>query len=451
MRFLEKFSCTQFQTKATKLFAFYYHPKTQLHTYLKPPKANQILKRHLNSNCPTKALSLFRELLRKSLPTIDSYSLLFVLKACTQKSSSVEGKQLHALVIKLGFEHVIHLQTSLVNMYSTTCNIVDARKLFDEMPDKNVVCWTTLISAYVDNRKPNTALQLFRQMQMNNVQPDQITVTVALSACADLGALDVGEWIHASIRREKGLNVDLCLKNALINMYAKCGDIEVARRLFDSLRRKDVTTWTSMIVGHALHGQAEEALNLFAKMKETRESPKKKKKKNDGCNGGASSIVPNDVTFIGVLMSCSHAGMVEEGKRQFRSMVEDYGLKPKDSHYGCMVDLFCRAGMLEEAYDFISKMPVRANAVVWRTLLGACSLNGSVELGSKVRQKLLELEPAHVGDSVVLSNIYAAEGMWERKMTVRDQMTKQRRSPGCSSIEVGSGISEFVASDDNHP
>lgn len=448
MRFLRKFSFVQ--TRVAKLFAFYHLHKTQLHTHLKPPKANQTLKRYLDSNCPTKALSLFRELLRKNLSIIDGYSLLFVLKSCTQKSSSITGKQLHALVMKLGFEHVIHLQTSLVNMYSASCGIVDAHKMFDEMPEKNVICWTALISAYVENQKPNMALQLFRKMQMENVEPDQVTVTVALSACADLGALEMGEWIHTYVRRKKGLNTDLCLKNALINMYAKCGDIEAARRLFDSLQRKDVTTWTSMIVGHALHGQAEEALKLFSEMKETRESPKKKKK-NNGCNGSASPIVPNDVTFIGVFMSCSHTGMVEEGKRQFRSMIEDYGLKPRDSHFGCMVDLFCRAGMLEEAYDFISKTPVRANAVVWRTLLSACGLNGNVELGSRVRQKLLELEPSHVGDSVVLSNIYAAKGMWERKMVVRDRIMGRRRSPGCSSIEVGSGIFEFVAADDDHP
>lgn len=438
MIFLKKFPCVQIRV-TKKLNALYYLPKTQLHTHLKPPRANQKLNSYLKSNHPTKALILFRELLRKSLSTIDSYSLLFVLKACTQKSSSVEGKQLHSLVIKFGFELNIHLQTSLVNLYSSTCNLIDAHQVFDEMPSKNLVCWTALISAYVDNQKPSKALQLFRQMQMGNLDPDEVTITVALSACADLGALETGEWIHAYVRRIKGLNKDLCLKNALINMYAKCGDVKAARSLFESLRKKDVTTWTSMIVGHALHGQAEEALKLFAEMKEATKSIK------------TSMIIPNDVTFLGVLMSCSHAGLIEEGKQHFRSMIEDYGLKPRDPHFGCMVDLFCRAGLVEEAYNFMSNMPVRKNPVVWRTLLSACGLNGNVELGTKVRQKLLELEPTHVGDSVALSNIYAAKGMWDKKMSVRDQI-KQRRAPGCSSIELkGSGISEFVAGDNNHP
>lgn len=438
MRFLKKFPYVQTRV-ITKLIAFYHLPKTQLHSCLKPPKANQKLNSYLKSNYPTKALLLFRELLRKSPLTIDSYSLLYVLKACNKKSSSIEGKQLHAIVIKFGFGPIIHIQTSLLHMYSSSCILMDAQKVFDEMPSRNVVCWTGLISAYVDNQKPNKALQRFRQMQMDNLEPDEVTVTVVLSACADLGALETGEWIHAYVRRKKGLNTGLCLKNALINMYAKCGDIEAARRLFNSLKKKDVTTWTSMIVGHALHGQAEEALKLFAEMKDERKSIK------------SSLIVPNDVTFLGVLMSCSHAGLVEEGKQHFRSMIEDYDLKPRDPHFGCMVDLFCRAGLVEEAYDIMSKMPVQTNSVVWRTLLSACGLNGNVELGTQVRQKLMELEPNYVGDNVALSNIYAAKGMWEKKMSVRDQI-KQRRAPGCSSIEVkGSGISEFVAADDDHP
>ncbi|KAF3437627.1 hypothetical protein FNV43_RR20383 [Rhamnella rubrinervis] len=387
--------------------------------------------------------------MRKSLPTIDSYSLLFVLKACTQKSCSLEGKQLHALVIKFGFESIIYLQTSLINMYSAACNLVDAHLMFDQMPSRNIVCWTALISAYVENQKPNKALQLFRQMQMDNLEPDQVTVTVALSACADLGALEMGEWIHTYIRRRDGLNADLSLKNALINMYAKCGDIGAARGLFDTLQEKDVTTWTSMIVGHALHGQAEEALKLFSEMNETRKYPMKNKRKNN--DYGASSIVPNDVTFIGVLMACSHGGLVEEGQRQFRSMTDEYGIKPRDSHFGCMVDLFCRAGLLEEAHDLILKTPVvQENPVMWRTLLGACSLNGNVELGAQVRNQLLKFEPDQVSDSVALSNIYAAKAMWDKKKVVRDQM-KQRRKPGCSSIEVGNAITEFVTADDDHP
>ncbi|XP_038680485.1 putative pentatricopeptide repeat-containing protein At1g74400 isoform X2 [Tripterygium wilfordii] len=310
---------------------------------------------------------------------------------------------------------------------------------------RNMVCWTALISAYVDNQRPGKALQLFRQMQMDNVEPDKVTLTVTLSACADLGALGMGEWIHAFIRRKQGFSSDLSLNNALINMYAKCGDMKNGRRLFDSIQKKDVTTWTSLIVGHALHGEAKEALELFEEMKAMNTDPRE-------MNSGRSSfsILPNHVTFLGVLMACSHAGIIEEGKHHFISMNKDYGLNPRDSHFGCMVDLFCRAGQLKEAYDFISAMPVQPNAVVWRTLLGACSLQGNIQLGQEVRRKLLELEPNYVGDYVAMSNIFAAKSMWDEKMVAREQI-KQRRAPGCSSIEVGSGISEFVASAFDHP
>ncbi|XP_028096538.1 putative pentatricopeptide repeat-containing protein At1g74400 [Camellia sinensis] len=170
--------------------------------------------------------------------TRSCFSLLFVIKACTQKSLLIEGKQIHALVINLGFEPIIHLQTSLIDLYSGVGDISNAHHVFDEIPIKNVVCWTALISGYVDNQKPNKALQLFRKMQMVNVEPDRVTLTVALSACVDVGALDMGEWIHGYVRRKKELDIDLCLNNALINMYAKCRDIEIARRLLIARGKK---------------------------------------------------------------------------------------------------------------------------------------------------------------------------------------------------------------------
>ena len=418
---------------------FTWHRKAQFHNNsLKPPKPNQTLKKYLEGNNPTKVLLHFRYLLRErtTFNSIDSFSFLFVLKACNQKHSSIQGKQLHALVIKFGYHAIVQLQTSLLKVYAEVGNLCDAHRVFDEMPSKNIVCWTSLISAYFDNHKPAKALQMFRMMQMDNVEPDQVTVTVALSACAVTGALGMGEWIHDFVQRKRGLKRDLCLNNALVNMYAKCGDIITARRLFDSTRNKDVTTWTSMIVGHALHGQSHEALQLFSEMNTMK----------DKRNWRSGEITPNDVTFIGVLMACSHAGLVEEGKQHFRSMTEDYGIQPREPHFGCMVDLLCRGGHLRDAYNFIMEMPAPPNAVIWRTLLGACSLHGELELAAEVRQKLLKLDPAYVGDSVAMSNVYANKGMWNNKVVVRNQI-KQSRAPGCSSIEVGSGVREFETAD----
>ncbi|KAL5077901.1 hypothetical protein RYX36_016885 [Vicia faba] len=421
------------------------HSKAQFHNNnLKQPKPNQTLKKYLECNNHAKVLLLFRTLLRKKPSTfnsIDSFSCLFALKACiNKKHSSIQGKQLHALIMKLGYESIIQLQTSLLKVYAEGGNLFDAHQVFEEIPTKNIICWTSLISAYVGNHQPNKGLELFRLMLMNKVEPDQVVVTVALSACADTGGLEMGEWIHDFVRRKHRMKTDLCLSNALINMYAKCGDIVNARKLFDSTRNKDVTTWTSMIVGHALHGQAHEALQLFSQMNTRRDMTK---------SSSSNFIVcPNDVTFIGVLMACSHAGLVEEGKRHFRSMTEEYGIEPREPHFGCMVDLLCRGGHLRDAYDFIMQMPTDSNAVIWRTLLGACSLHGDLELATEVRHKLLNLDPGYVGDSVAMSNIYAGRDMWNKKIIVRNQI-KQSRTPGYSSIEAGKVVGQCITSNDN--
>ncbi|XP_068637026.1 putative pentatricopeptide repeat-containing protein At1g74400 [Aristolochia californica] len=420
--------------KITRLFFVGALRKCHLHSppKRKPNKLNIILRR---CTFLSKAFLLFRRVWRKGIGSTDSFTYLLMLKTCTRTPSVVTGRQIHKLMVNLGYERIIFLQTSLLGMYSVTGNIQDAHQVFEEIPQKNVICWTALISAYVENRKPRKALELFRQMQMENVVPDLVTVTIAISACADSGALEVGEWIHAFINRSKGFKIDLSLSNALIDMYAKCGDIKASRQLFDGLITKDITTWTSMIVGHAIHGQAEEALKLFAKLEES--NPR---------------TIPNGVTFIGVLMACSHAGLVEQGLQHLDRMNKKYGLRPCISHYGCIVDLFCRAGLLEEALAFIRQMPIQPSAVIWRTLLAASSQHVNIELGLYAQRRLLALKPSsHVNDNITVANTYAAAGFWAEKSMTREQITGQRRIPGCSLIELDNRIHEFVAADGNHP
>ncbi|CAN7052951.1 unnamed protein product [Brassica rapa subsp. trilocularis] len=401
-----------------------------LHYHTNSLKSNHTLKHYLESGEPIKALLNLKQRYRESPRFIDSFSVLFAIKASSSahKGHSFMGQQIHALVRKLGFHSIIQIQTSLVGFYSTAGDISSARQMFDETPEKrNVVLWTAMITAYAENDKSVQALEMFRLMEEERIELDEVIVTVALSACADLGAVQMGERIYSqSIKRKRRLGMDLTLRNSLLNMYVKAGDVEKARRVFDETVRKDVTTYTSMIVGYALNGQAQESLELFKKMSQD------------------SSVSPNDVTFIGVLMACSHGGLVEEGKRHFRCMVEDYNLKPREAHFGCMVDLLCRSGRLKDAHEFISQMPVKPNAVIWRTLLGACSLQGNVELGEEVQRRIFELDRDHVGDYVALSNIYAAKGMWDEKVRMRDRVRK-RREPGKSWIEMGNIIAEFVS------
>lgn len=411
-----------------------------LHFHTKSLQSNHTLKHYLESGEPIKALLNFQHRFRESPSFIDSFSVLFAIKASSaQKDSSFSGRQIHALVRKLGFHTVVQIQTSLVGFYSTAGDLDDARQVFDETPEKqNIILWTAMISAYSENENTVEAIELFQRMEAENVELDEVIVTVALSACADLGAVQMGERIYSrSIKRKRRFGMDLTLRNSLLNMYVKSGDIEKARKLFDETMRKDVTTYTSMIFGYALNGQAQESLELFKKMKKTIDQSQ-----------DSSSVTPNDVTFIGVLMACSHGGLVEEGKRHFKSLIEDYNLKPRDAHFGCMVDLFCRSGRLNDAHAFINQMPIKPNAVIWRTLLGACSLQGNVELGEEVQRRIFELDRDHVGDYVALSNIYASKGMWDEKSKMRDRVRK-RRVPGKSWIELGSVITEFVSGDDD--
>ncbi|KAK1307684.1 putative pentatricopeptide repeat-containing protein [Acorus calamus] len=362
---------------------------------------------------------------------IDGHTVLLALNQCVKTSPPTQPRQLHALMFRLGFSSLSALQTTLISAYSQCGNLADARRMFGEITHRNVVSWTALISAYVNHNRPDDALRVFRQMQADHVEPDRVALTIALSACADAGARETGEWIHAYARRAGGFEDDLFFYNALLNMYAKCGDVGTSRRLFDGARRRDVTTWTSMIVGHALHGQAEDALLLFDEMKRS------------------CAVVPNGVTFVGVLMACSHAGFVGEARRHLESMSWDYGLEPRISHYGCVVDLLCRSGLLKEAHTLIESMPIRPNAVIWRTLLAAASLRGDSGLACHARRSLLELEPGYDGDDVAMSNAYAAAGLWNEKENVREKM-EQKRVPGCSSIEVESRVHEFVSADKSH-
>lgn len=410
-----------------------------LHYHTNSLKSNHTLKHYLESGEPIKALLNFQHRFRESPSFVDSFSVLFAIKASSaQKASSFDGRQIHALVRKLGFNAVIQIQTSLVGFYSSAGDLDDARQVFDETPEKqNIVLWTAMISAYSENENSVEAIKLFKRMEEEKIELDEVIVTAALSACADLGAVQMGERIYSrSIKRKRRLAMDLTLRNSLLNMYVKSGEIEKARKLFDETMRKDVTTYTCMIFGYALNGEAQESLELFKKMKTIDQSQD-------------TVITPNDVTFIGVLMACSHSGLVEEGKQYFKSMIVDYNLKPREAHFGCMVDLFCRSGHLKDAHEFINQMPIKPNAVIWRTLLGACSLHGNVDLGEEVQKRIFELERDHVGDYVALSNIYASKGMWDEKWKMRDRVRK-RRVPGKSWIELGSIITEFVSGHDDN-
>ncbi|XP_058082642.1 pentatricopeptide repeat-containing protein At4g21065-like [Magnolia sinica] len=363
----------------------------------------------------------------------NKFTFPFVLKACAGLGDLNLGKQVHGSVVKFGFEADLYVQNTLVHAYSSCGGGIElAREVFDGMPKSDPVCWSAMIGGYVRLGRCNDAVVLFREMQIEGVKPDEVTVVTVLSACADMGALELGKWIGIYVEKE-GIAKTVPLCNALIDMFAKCGSIDDALRLFGEMPERSIVSWTSIIDGLAMHGHGREAIALFEEMKSV-------------------GVIPDDVVFIGVLSACSHAGMVEKGCHYFDSMRNEFTIIPKIEHYGCMVDLFSRAGLVKRALEFVQDMPMEPNPVIWRTLISACRAHGELELSESITKQLIGAEPMHGSNYVLLSNIYASMHGWEKKSKIRYLMGERgiRKVPGCSLIELDSKIYEFVAGDKSH-
>lgn len=306
--------------------------------------------------------------------------------------------------------------STLISGYARMGRLEDARRLFDEMPERNVVCWNAMIAGYAQNEKYSDAIEVFRMMQQfGGVVPNDVTLVSVLPACAHLGALDLGKWIDGFIsRREMALG--LFLGNALADMYAKCGCITEARRVFNKMEERDVISWSIIICGLAMYGHADEAFGCFYEMLDCGEKP-------------------NDVVFMGLLTACTHAGLVKKGLNCFNTMDKEYGVSPKVEHYGCVVDLLSRAGELDKAEDMISSMPMKPNVIIWGALLGGCRIYRDSGRGQRVVQHILELDSDHSGSYVYLANVYSSMGRLDDAAKCRLRMRENGvlKTPGCSS------------------
>ncbi|KAG7945273.1 hypothetical protein I3843_15G143100 [Carya illinoinensis] len=339
---------------------------------------------------------------------------------------------IHGFCVKSGVVSHASVSTALTTVYSRLNEIETARLLFDETPEKSLASWNAMISGYTQNGLTEMAISLFREMMLE-VRPNPVTITSILSACAQLGALSLGKWVHNLIKSEN-LESNVYVSTALIDMYAKCGSIVEARQLFDLMKDKNSVTWNAIISGYGLHGRGNEALRLFNEMLH-------------------SGLPPTGVTFLSVLYACSHAGLVRKGNEIFHSMVHDHGFQPLPEHYACMVDILGRAGQLTEALKFIEKMPVEPGPIVWGALLGACMIHKDTNLARVASERLFELDPENVGYHVLLSNIYSADKNFLKAATVRQVVKKRRlaKTPGCTLIEVGGTPHVFTSGDLFHP
>eukprot|EP01018_Ginkgo_biloba_P026037 Gb_14324 [translate_table: standard] len=378
------------------------------------------------------AFKLFRQMQFAGV-MLDIFTITSILPTCAYLSALQQGKEIHAYTIRNGFQFDVSVANALIDMYAK-CRIIDmARQVFDKMCARNLVSWTTIIACYVQSKHANEALKLFRLMQLSELKSDSVTIASVLPACAYLAALRHGKELH-HYAIKTGFENDIFVASALIDMYAKCGDIELSRQVFDKMPWRNVVSWNAMITGYGLHGMGEDALTLFMQMQQT-------------------GTKPTYITFVSVLSACSHAGLVDEGWQYFESMSRDYGITPRVEHYACMVDLLGRAGHLDEAHQFIEKMPLEPDGSVWGALLGACRVHCNVELAEYVAEHLLQLEPENAANSVALSNIYAAAGRWDDVAKVRAMMKHRglKKKPGCSWIEIKNNIHTFLVADRSHP
>ncbi|XP_023519971.1 pentatricopeptide repeat-containing protein At3g46790, chloroplastic-like [Cucurbita pepo subsp. pepo] len=383
-------------------------------------------------------LELYAQMNMMGVPS-DRFTYTYLLKACAASECLVsflqKGKEIHAHILRHGYEAHVHAMTTLVDMYARFGCVSYAGAVFDEMPVRNVVSWSAMIACYAKNGKPYEALELFREMMLNthDTVPNSVTMVSVLQSCAALSALEQGKLIHAYILR-RGLDSILPVISALVTMYARCGKLELGQLVFDFMHKRDVVIWNSLISSYGVHGYGRKAIEIFEEMVD-------------------HGVSPSYISFVSVLGACSHAGLVEEGKELFESMAKKHGIQPGEEHYACMVDLLGRANRLDEAAKIVEDLRIEPGPKVWGSLLGACRIHCHVELAERASKRLFELEPTNAGNYVLLADVYAEANMWNEVKRVRKLLDSRelRKVPGRSWIEVRRKIYSFTSVDEFYP
>lgn len=360
-----------------------------------------------------------------------------LVQGCAREGLLDLGKGIHGNLIKHGFFPCIVVENSLIDMYAKSQRVNSAHQIFTKMNERDVISWNTMILCYAKNDHAQDSLQLLSKIHFkegDSIVPDFVTMLGSLQACTELASLQQGEIIHGYAIRS-GLGCDVFIGNSLIDMYAKAGTIDSAKRIFADMPIKDLASWNSMIAAYGMHGDGYSALQAFTKMKE------------------CGYFQPNAITFVNVISACSHSGLIKEGCECFNSITTDYGMEPSMEHFACMVDLLGRSGQLREAESFIDEMPVRPSPAVWGALLGTCGLFGRVDVAERAAEKLMVLEPNSKIWRVVLANVYAGNGRWEDAVRLRGDMKGEllRKDAGWSCVEVRGERYKFMVGDTTHP
>lgn len=378
------------------------------------------------------AIKLFEEMQERGIRS-DNIGFSSAISACAGVQALNQGRQIHAQLTISGYSLDLSIGNALVSLYARCGRVHEAHLAFDKIDEKDNISWNGLISGFAQSGHCEEALTVFSQMHRAGIEVNMFTFGSAVSAAANTANIKQGKQIHACIIKT-GYNVETEASNVLITLYAKCGSLDDAMREFLEMHDKNEISWNAMITGYSQHGCGTEAIKLFEEMKRV------------GLN-------PNYVTYVGVLTACSHVGLVDEGLGYFKSMSEEYCLEPKPEHYACVVDILGRSGFLGRARKFIETMPIEPDAMVWRTLLSACTVHKNTEIGELAASRLLELEPEDSATYVLLSNMYAVSGKWDYRDRARQLMKERgvKKEPGRSWIEVENSIHAFFVGDRLHP
>ncbi|KAK9748177.1 hypothetical protein RND81_02G041200 [Saponaria officinalis] len=391
---------------------------------------NAVIDGYAQHGDPRKAVDLYLEMKSLRLQP-DLFCLNSLILACSKLRLFSSGREIHGFVLRNGLDKDSFINVSLLSLYFLCDKSHYARSLFDRIENKNLVSWNAMISGFTQTGSPVEALDVFRALR--GFQPDEITLTSLLAACSQLSCLRLGKEIHGSILRNDR-SKDVFIFSSIIDMYAKCGCLELSRRFFDrlTLTERDLASWNVVISGYGYHGAGNEALVLFEQMQRT-------------------GIKPDHVTFIGVLAACSHGGLVEEGIKYLNNMDSIYGLEPKLEHYACVVDMLARAGRLRDALNLVENMPVEADAKIWSCLVSSSRIHSNFALGKTAAMKLLELDSNRVENYVLVSNLLAQSGKWDDMRNLRAEMRRKnlQKDAGCSWLESGGKIYNFVVGDHN--
>ncbi|KAI3866938.1 hypothetical protein MKW92_043499 [Papaver armeniacum] len=435
----------------------------------------------VGSGCSADGLGLFVRMQRDGFDPSE-YTYVSALNACSKMLDLRRGKQIHGRIVTSNCRGNVFVSSALMDVYAKCGQVDQARWLFDRFSDKNVVLWNSMISGYLKNRRPEKCLDLFLEMKVAGVKPDLVTVSSVLGANFQSGFIDeatrifkeikekdgvcwttmiVGyaqnnkeedawmlfsEMLSENVKPDKytissvvikqlsnGIESDLLVSSALIDMYSKCGETLDARKVFRVMPIRNVVSWNAMITGYAQNGQDQEALELYQKMLQER-------------------LKPENITLVGVLSACSRSGSVELGKKYFISISELHGMKPTLDHYSCMINLLGRPGRMNEAVDLINSLPEEPNYLIWSTLLSVARVIGDIERAEMAAKHLSELDPLETEPYIILSNMYASAGRWEKVALMRSLMKdkKIRKAPAYSWIEIDCKVHKFVSDDRTH-